>query len=73
MKKRVYFFLLFEFPRESSRDHRGDFPGDLDPGVRAKGEHRLPPKPQVDVVRMRPRELSLRVPTWTSLHVRLHI
>ena len=44
MKKRVDFFLLFEFPRESSRDHRGDFPVDLDPGVRAKGEPRLPPK-----------------------------
>ena len=73
MKKRVDFFLLFEFPRESSRDHRGDFPVDLDPGSGPRGSAVYPQKAQVDVVRMRPRELSLRVPTWTSLHVRLHI
>ena len=32
-----------------------------------------PPKTQVSLVRMRPREFSLRVPTWTRLEGRLLI
>ena len=31
MWKNVFIFIIFEFPRESSRDHRGEtFRGDLD-------------------------------------------
>ena len=41
--------------------------------VRAQGNAVDPPKTQVDVVRMRPHEFSLRVPTWTRLPVRLQI
>ena len=63
-KRAFIFFSFFEFPRESSRDRRGDFPGrpqpgpTLGPGVRVRGECRLSPKTQVSLVRMRPRELS---------------
>ena len=42
-------------------------------GVRAKENTVYPPKTQMSLVRMRPRQFSLRVPTWTSHQVRLHI
>ena len=42
-------------------------------GVRAKENTVYPPKTQMSLVRMRPRQFSLRVTTWTSQQVRLHI
>ena len=42
-------------------------------GVRAEGNTVYPQKTQMSLVRMRPREFSLRVTTWTSHQVRLHI
>ena len=72
---RLFFFLfLNSLGNHHVTAQGGPRPGStLALGVRTKREHRGPPKTQGSLVRMRPREFSLRVPTWTSHQVRLHI